>query len=84
VAPTVGTDKIYPLYAVYIPIMGKHLVDIDEQALRSARAEFGTKTIKDTVNQALRRAGSEHREDVRRRLDRLARANLAPRERAWR
>jgi Arc/MetJ family transcription regulator len=64
--------------------MAKHLVDIDERALRSARAELGTETIKDTVNQALRRAGAENRREVKKRLDRLARANLAPRERAWR
>jgi Arc/MetJ family transcription regulator len=64
--------------------MSKHLVDIDEQALRSARAELGTETIKETVNQALRRAGTEHRGAVKRRLDLLARARLAPREQAWR
>jgi hypothetical protein len=64
--------------------MAKHLVDIDERALRSARSELGTQTIKDTVNQALRRAGTEHRRDVQKRLERLAKANLAPREQAWR
>jgi Arc/MetJ family transcription regulator len=64
--------------------VAKHLVDIDERALRSARAELGTQTIKETVNQALRRAGSEHRRDVKKRLDRLARADLAPRDQAWR
>jgi Arc/MetJ family transcription regulator len=64
--------------------MGKHLVDIDERALRSARTELGTTTIKDTVNQALRRAGAEHPRDVKKRLDRLAKADLAPREQAWR
>jgi len=64
--------------------MAKHLVDIDERALRAARAELGTETIKETVNQALRRAGAEHRREVKKRLDRLARANLAPREQAWR
>ena len=64
--------------------MAKHLVDIDERALRSARAELGTETIKETVNQALRRAGAEHRTDIKTRLDRLARADLASREQAWR
>lgn len=64
--------------------MGKHLVDIDERALRAAREELGTGTIKDTVNQALRRAGSEHVQEVKRRLDVLARAELASREQAWR
>jgi Arc/MetJ family transcription regulator len=64
--------------------MSKHLVDIDEQVLRAARVELGTETIKDTVNQALRRAGAEHRQAVKKRLDVLARADLAPREQAWR
>jgi Arc/MetJ family transcription regulator len=64
--------------------MAKHLVDIDERALRSARAELGTETIKETVNQALRRAGAEHRRDIEKRLDQLAKADLAPREQAWR
>jgi Arc/MetJ family transcription regulator len=64
--------------------MGKHLVDIDEQALRAARAELGTETIKETVNQALRRASTEHRKAVNKRLDALARADFAPRENAWR
>jgi Arc/MetJ family transcription regulator len=71
---------------VYIQweVMSKHLVDIDEQALRAARAELGTETIKETVNQALRRAGVEHKQTVKKRLDVLARAELASREQAWR
>lgn len=64
--------------------MSKHLVDVDEGALRAARAELGTDTIKETINQALRRAGAEHRPAVKRRLDTLARADLASREQAWR
>jgi Arc/MetJ family transcription regulator len=62
----------------------KHLVEIDDEALRAARVELGTKTIKDTVNFALRRAGSQHRAQVKKQLDVLARAELAPREQAWR
>ena len=64
--------------------MAKHLVEIDEEALRAARAELGTKTIKDTVNLALRRAGNDHKAQVKRQLDVLARAELADREQAWR
>lgn len=64
--------------------MSKRLVDIDEEALRAARAELGTKTIKETVNGALRRAGGIEAEKVRTSLDHLARANLARREDAWR
>jgi hypothetical protein len=64
--------------------VGKHLVDIDEKALRAARAQLGSKTIKETVNRALHQAGDEHRRGVRRRLDLLAEAELDARERAWR
>jgi Arc/MetJ family transcription regulator len=64
--------------------MAKHLVDIDEDALGDAKRELGTRTIKDTVNLALRRAGAQRRDDVERQLDVLARADLAPREQAWR
>jgi Arc/MetJ family transcription regulator len=60
------------------------LVDIDETALRAARAELGTKTIKETVNRALHEAGGAREEAVRRSLDALARHGLAPREDAWR
>lgn len=64
--------------------MSKHLVDIDEEALRAARARLGSETIKETVNRALRQAGEQQRESVKRRLDLLARAELDPREQAWR
>lgn len=64
--------------------MSKHLVDIDEDALRAAQAKLGSETIKDTVNRALRQAGGEHRRAVKRSLDLLAKADLAARERAWR
>lgn len=64
--------------------MSKHLVDIDEDALRTARAQLGSKTIKETVNRALRQAGDEHRRAVKRRLNLLAGADVADREQAWR
>ena len=64
--------------------MAKHLVDIDETALDDAKRELGTRTIKDTVNLALRHAGTRRRADVKRQLDVLARADLAPRDEAWR
>jgi Arc/MetJ family transcription regulator len=64
--------------------MAKHLIDIDEGALREARAQLGSKTIKETVNRALRQAGEEHRRSVKQRLDLLADADLGPRDRAWR
>ena len=64
--------------------MAKHLVDIDEGALSAARARLGSKTIKETVNSALRQTGGEHRRAVKRRLDLLADAHLEAREQAWR
>jgi len=62
----------------------KHLVDIDEDALGAARAELGTSTLKDTVNEALRRASTTRDKRVSDALDTLARAELVEREDAWR
>jgi Arc/MetJ family transcription regulator len=64
--------------------MAKHLVDIDDEALNAARAQLGTDTIKDTVNQALRRAAQARDKRVKKSLDRLGRAELDRREEAWR
>jgi len=64
--------------------MVKHLVDLDEEALRAARAELGTTTLKDTVNEALRRVARERDGVVARSLGVLADASLADREDAWR
>lgn len=64
--------------------MGKHLIDLDEDALSAARAELGTATIKDTVNEALRRTTSERERCVAPSLDVLGAANLDDRVVAWR
>jgi len=64
--------------------MAKHLVDIDEKALDAARAELHTTTIKDTVNEALRRATSQRERRVATALDILAAARLDDRADAWR
>jgi Arc/MetJ family transcription regulator len=64
--------------------MAKRLVDIDETALRAAQQKLGAATIKETVNRALRLASGEHQLAVKKRLDALASAELAPREDAWR
>lgn len=64
--------------------MSKHLVDLDEQALSAARAELGTSTIKDTVNEALRRAAPLRIRRVGEALDVLADARLEDRAEAWR
>ncbi|MGH9301283.1 MAG: type II toxin-antitoxin system VapB family antitoxin [Acidimicrobiales bacterium] len=63
--------------------MPKHLVDIDETALAAAQAELGTATMKETVNEALRRSGAARDIKVREALDRLGRRELTHREEAW-
>lgn len=63
--------------------MTKHLVDIDEVALAAARAELQTTTIRDTVNQALHRAGGARAQEIVSSLDVLAAAKLEDREAAW-
>ncbi len=64
--------------------MAKRLVDIDEEALATARAELGTSTIKDTVNQALRLASSGYSARVSSALDALGAVELKDRAEAWR
>jgi Arc/MetJ family transcription regulator len=64
--------------------MTKHLVDIDDEALAVAQAELRTASMKETVNEALRRAGVGRSTKVRNALDRLGRRNPPPREQAWR
>lgn len=64
--------------------MAKHLIDLDEDKLGAARAELGTTTIKDTVNEALLRATSQRERRVAASLDVLAGADLGDRADAWR
>jgi Arc/MetJ family transcription regulator len=64
--------------------MGKHLVDLDEEALNVAQARLGTTTIKDTVNAALRCASEDRDAEVAAALDVLGRAYLIDRAEAWR
>ncbi len=64
--------------------MAKHLIDLDEESLLQARAELGTDTIKDTVNEALRRATRGREESVAAALDTLAAAPRDDRADAWR
>lgn len=63
--------------------MSKHLVDLDEEALRAAQAELRTPTIRATVNEALRRATAGRDQRVARALDTLARGRLRDRDEAW-
>ncbi len=64
--------------------MTKHLIELDEEALSAARAELGTITIKETVNEALRRATNGRERRVAAALDTLADARLDDRADAWR
>ena len=64
--------------------MTKHLIDIDDEMLGAARAELGTETLKDTVNEALRLVASPRDKRVAQALDTLSRVDLGNREDAWR
>ena len=67
-----------------VGLVGKHLIDIDEEALIAARAELGGGTMEATVNAALKAAGSPRVSRVVEALDTLAGAALSDRESAWR
>ncbi len=62
----------------------EHLVDLDEDLLSATRAQLGTGTIKDTVNEALRRATYERQGRIAAALDVLAGTSLDDRSEAWR
>jgi Arc/MetJ family transcription regulator len=62
----------------------KHLIDVDDRALSAARAELGTATIKDTVNEALRRAIGDRDGRVHAALEVLSGADLEDRAQSWR
>ncbi len=64
--------------------MAKHLIDLDEDRLGAARAELGTATIKETVNEALGLATAQRERRVTAQLDVLAAAVLDDRADAWR
>lgn len=64
--------------------MTKRLIDVDDRALEAARERLGTPTIKDTVNEALRRAAEDRQADLTHALDVLAHADLEDRAAAWR
>jgi len=64
--------------------MAKHLVDIDDEVLGAAKAQLGTDTIKETVNEALRQVSRGRSKSVSRAIDVLAGAKLEDRERSWR
>ena len=78
-------DWVYLQVMAYIlGFVGKHLIDLDEEALSAARAELGTDTIKATVNSALQTACAGRAERVSAALDALADFRFEDRESAWR
>ena len=79
-----GTADMSEARGIYNARMAKHLVDLDEEALGAARSELGTTTIRETVNEALRRVGARREHRVAAALDRLAAAHLDDRADAWR
>jgi len=64
--------------------MTKRLIDVDDDALDAARAQLGTRTIKDTVNEALRSAACKRSAQLENALSVLAEADLDDRSAAWR
>lgn len=64
--------------------MTKRLIDVDDDALDAARAQLGTRTIKDTVNEALRSAAHQRNAQLANALSVLADADLDDRSAAWR
>ena len=64
--------------------MTKRLVDLDDEALAAARVRLGTRTIKDTVNAALRQAAAARRAELHHALDVLAGWELDDRAESWR
>jgi len=69
---------------VYTGTVTKRLIDVDDVALDAARAELGTRTIKDTVNEALRRAAAVRQSKLDQALNVLGSADLDDRSTAWR
>lgn len=85
VARTADASSVYARCAcIYCKPMTKRLIDVDDAALDAARAELGTRTIKDTVNEALRRAAAARHARLDEGLDVLANADLEDRSTAWR
>lgn len=64
--------------------MTKRLIDVDDEALDAARAQLGTRTIKDTVNEALRRTAAARHARLDQALEVLSKADLDDRSTAWR
>ena len=78
-------EQVYPIdHLVYTGWVTKRLIDVDDAALDAARSQLGTRTIKDTVNEALRRAAQQRKTELTNALTVLADADLDDRSAAWR
>lgn len=76
---------IYPTsHEVYTQLVTKRLIDVDDEVLDAGRAQLGTRTIKDTVNEALRQAAQRRDSELASALSVLADADLDDRSAAWR
>ena len=64
--------------------MAEHLIDVDDDTLEAARTELRTRTIEDTVNEALRRVASGRAERTASALHVLATIPLHERAVGWR
>src|SRR5215510_5640297 len=82
----IGDSGLYIRYRheYILTPMTKRLIDLDDEALAAARARLRTRTIKDTVNEALRRAAADRRSELVLALDALAVVELDERTEAWR
>lgn len=70
--------------AYILALVTKRLIDVDDGALAAARTWLGTRTTKDTVNEALRHAAAARRSDLDNALDVLAACEPQDRYQAWR
>lgn len=77
--------RVYLRHCRYILfVMAKRLVEIDDRVLAAARAELGTETIKDTVDQALKLAAGDRLARQREAIEALAKIDFEDRSAAWR
>lgn len=70
--------------SIYTSGVTKRLIDIDDEALSAARAALGTATMRDTVNEALRRAGRTDAARFEAAVIALGAVDFADRADAWR
>ncbi|MGE0877334.1 MAG: hypothetical protein AB7L13_01605 [Acidimicrobiia bacterium] len=64
--------------------MGEYLIEVDDEALGRAQAEFGTTTVQGTVNEAIKRIAQHRVRRVQEALQLLADADLGDRAQGWR